>query len=162
MLQTVSWPADYHMHTVLCRHAVGVPTEYAAEAVRRGLTEIGFSEHNPMIRDDYDDWHMLQKDLDTYVANVEQARRDHPNLVIKLALEVDFIPGQEKWIRDLAARQPWDYLIGAVHYVSDAWDLDNPTKISEWKHRDPFMVWKTYFERLTMAARQRTSYERKW
>jgi len=145
-------PADYHMHTVLCRHAVGVPTEYAAQAVRLGLTEIGFSEHNPMIRDDYDDWHMLQADLDTYVANVEQARRDHPRLTIKLALEVDYIPGQEDWIRQLAARHPWDYLIGAVHYVSESWDLDNPKKISEWKNRDPFEVWTVYFERLTMAA----------
>jgi histidinol-phosphatase (PHP family) len=145
-------PADYHMHTELCRHAVGVPTEYAAVAVERGMTEIGFSEHNPMIRDDYDDWHMLQRDLDRYVAEVERARRDHPQLVIKLALEVDFIPGQEDWIRDLAKRHPWDYLIGAVHYVSDSWDLDNPQKISEWKHRDPFAVWTAYFERLTMAA----------
>ncbi|HKX60702.1 MAG TPA: histidinol-phosphatase HisJ family protein [Verrucomicrobiae bacterium] len=145
-------PADYHMHTVLCRHAVGVPTDYAAEAVRRGLTEIGFSEHNPMIRDDYDDWHMLQGDLDAYVSQVEQARRDHPSLVIKLALEVDYIPGQETWIKDLAARHPWDYLIGAVHYVSESWDLDNPKKISEWKHRDPFEVWTVYFDRLTMAA----------
>jgi len=145
-------PADYHMHTVLCRHAVGVPTDYAAEAVRRGLTEIGFSEHNPMIRDDYDDWHMLQGDLDAYVNQVEQARRDHPNLVIKLALEVDYIPGQEAWIKELAARHPWDYLIGAVHYVSESWDLDNPQKISEWKHRDPFEVWTVFFDRLTMAA----------
>ena len=148
----MSLPADYHMHTVLCRHAVGVPTDYAAAAVRQGLTEIGFSEHNPMIRDDYDDWHMLERDLDNYVAEVERARRDHPGLVIKLALEVDYIPGQEGWIRDLAARHPWDYLIGAVHYVSDSWDLDNPTKISEWRHRDPFEVWTAYFERLTMAA----------
>jgi histidinol-phosphatase (PHP family) len=55
---------------------------------------------------------------------------------------------------DPAARRatPWDYLIGAVHYVSDSWDLDNPKRISEWKTRDPFHVWTTYFERLTMAA----------
>jgi histidinol-phosphatase (PHP family) len=30
--------------------------------------------------------------------------------------------------------------------------LDNPKKISEWKHRDPNEVWTAYFERLTMAA----------
>ena len=140
------------MHTRLCRHAVGDPTDLAAQAVRLGFTEIGFSEHNPMPRDDWDDWHMLQADLDTYVENVEQARRDHPGLTIKLALEMDFIPGQEEWIRQIAARHPWDYLIGAVHYVSDAWDLDNPTRLSEWKKRDPFEVWTTYFERLTRAA----------
>jgi len=148
----MSVPADYHMHTPLCRHATGEPTELAAQAVRIGLKEIGFSEHNPMIRDDWDDWHMLQGDLDQYVEKVCQARRDHPQLSIKLAMEVDFIPGQEDWIRHLAARHPWDYLIGAVHYVSDSWDLDNPKKISEWNHRDAFEVWTAYFERLTLAA----------
>ena len=105
-----------------------------------------------MPRDDWDDWHMLQADLDLYVRNVQKARRDHPGLTIKLALEMDFIPGQEDWIRQLAARHPWDYIIGAVHYVSDSWDLDNPKRISEWNRRDAFEVWTAYFERLTQAA----------
>ena len=148
----MSLPADYHMHTPLCRHAVGEPTELAAQAVRLGFTEIGFSEHNPMPRDDWDDWHMLQADFDAYITKVDQARRDHPNLTIKIALEMDYVPGQEDWIRKLIARHPWDYVIGAVHYVSDSWDLDNPKRISEWKNRDPFEVWTAYFERLTMAA----------
>jgi histidinol-phosphatase (PHP family) len=105
-----------------------------------------------MPRDDWDDWHMLQADLDTYVDNVGKARRAYPELSIKLALEMDYIPGQEEWVRQLVARHPWDYLIGAVHYVSDSWDLDNPRRISEWKTRDPFEVWSAYFQRLTMAA----------
>src|SRR2546421_65712 len=145
-------PADYHMHTPLCHHAVGEPTELAAQAVNLRLQEIGFSDHSPMSRDDFDDWRMSNTELDSYVAKVEQARRDHPGLVIKLALEVDYIPGHEDWISALAARHPWDYFIGAVHYVSESWALDNPSKLSEWKHRDPFEVWSAYFERLIMAA----------
>jgi histidinol-phosphatase (PHP family) len=145
-------PADYHMHTPLCRHAVGEPLEYAARAVESGLREIGFSDHSPMERDDFDEWRMRFDQLDEYVAKVNQARKQFPQLNIKLALEVDFIPGYEDWIRKLAARHPWDYLIGSVHYVSDSWDLDNPQKLSEWRKRDPFEVWTTYFERLTLAA----------
>src|ERR1017187_2373794 len=145
-------PADYHTHTPLCRHAPGEPTELAAQAVRLGLKELGFSDHNPMSRDDFDNWRMRTADLDQYVAQVEQARRDHPKLVIKLALEVDYLPGHEDWIRDLAARHPWDYFIGSVHYVSDNWDIDNPAKISEWNNRDAFEIWSAYFDRLTMAA----------
>jgi len=140
------------MHTRLCRHAESDAVDLAAQAVQLGFTEIGFSEHNPMPRDDWDDWHLLQADLEAYVEQVARARREFPQLTIKLALEVDFIPGQEEWIRGLAARHPWDYLIGAVHYVSDSWALDNPHLISEWKTRDPFEVWSAYFERLTMAA----------
>jgi histidinol-phosphatase (PHP family) len=145
-------PPDYHMHTPLCRHATGEPTELAAQAVRVGLAEIGFSDHSPMARDGFDNWRMLQGELDAYVEKVRQARRDHPQLSIKLALEVDFIPGHEEWIRHLATRHPWDYFIGSVHYLSDSWDMDNPAKLSEWKNRDTFEVWTAYFERLTMAA----------
>ena len=140
------------MHTPLCHHAKGEPTEYAAQALRVGLSEIGFSDHSPMPRDDFDDWRMAGSDLDTYVTKVAQARRDHPDLSIKLGLEVDYIPGQEDWIRGLAARHPWDYLIGSVHYVSGSWDLDNPKKLSQWRDRDPLEVWTLYFERLTQAA----------
>lgn len=140
------------MHTPLCRHAVGEPTEYAAQALRVGLTEIGLSDHNPMIRDDFDDWHMRIGELDEYVEKVQKARRDHPGLAIKLALEVDYLPGHEDWIRELAGRHRWDYFIGSVHYVSDAWDIDNPKKISEWNRHDPYEVWAAYFDRLTGAA----------
>jgi histidinol-phosphatase (PHP family) len=145
-------PADYHMHTPLCRHARGEPTEYAAQAVTLGLTEIGFSDHSPMRRDDFDNWRMRLDQLDDYVAKVRLAQTDHPQLTIRLALEVDYLPGHEDWIRELAARHPWDYFIGSVHYVSDTWDIDNPAKLSEWQNRDAFEVWSLYFERLTRAA----------
>ena len=148
----MAWPADYHMHTPLCRHAVGEPVEYAAQAVKVGLTEIGFTDHSPMRQDDFDNWRMRSDQLDEYVENVQRAREAFPQLTIKLALEVDYLPGHEAWIRELAARHPWDYFIGSVHYVSDSWAVDNPEKLSEWKHRDPFEVWTVYFDRLTMAA----------
>jgi len=148
----MSLPADYHMHTPLCRHAVGEPVDYARRAVELGLTEIGFSDHSPMRRDDFDNWRMLDNQLDEYVAKVRFAQQEFPQLTIRLALEVDYLPGHEGWIRELAARHHWDYFIGSVHYVSDSWDIDNPAKLSEWKMRDTFEVWSAYFERLTLAA----------
>lgn len=145
-------PADYHMHTPLCRHATGEPTEYAAQAKKVGLKEIGFSDHSPMQRDDFDSWRMRLDQLDEYVEKVRKARVEHPDLIIKLALEVDFLPGHEEWICALSQRHAWDYLIGSVHYVSETWAVDDPTRLSEWKHRDPFEVWSVYFDRLTAAA----------
>ncbi len=140
------------MHTPLCRHAQGEPTELAAQAVRVGLTEIGFSDHAPMPQDDFDDWRMKASELAVYVAKVEQARLEYPELAIKLALEVDYLPGYEAWIRELSAAHPWDYLIGSVHYISETWAIDSPYQLAEWKNRDPLQVWTAYFERLTMAA----------
>ena len=148
-------PADYHMHTPLCHHAVGEPVDYARHAIEIGLTEIGFTDHSPMQQDDFDNWRMSDGQLDEYVAKVRLAQKTFPQLNIKLGLEVDYLPGQEDWIRKLAARHPWDYFIGSVHYVSDSWDIDNPAKLSEWKKRDAFEVWSIYFERLAQAAKSR-------
>ena len=65
------------MHTPLCHHATGEPTQYAARALEIGLSEIGFSEHSPMPRDDFDDWRMLLSDLDEYVEKIRRARAEH-------------------------------------------------------------------------------------
>jgi histidinol-phosphatase (PHP family) len=105
-----------------------------------------------MRQDDFDDWRMRFDQLGEYVEKVRKAQKDFPRLTIRLALEVDYLPGQEEWIRQLATLHPWDYFIGSVHYVSDSWAVDNPHKLSEWKNRDPWEVWSVYFERLTMAA----------
>ncbi len=145
-------PADYHMHTPLCRHAVGEPVEYAARAVEIGLKEIGFTDHSPMRQDDFDNWRMRFDQLGEYVEKVRKAQRDFPLLTIRLGLEVDYLPGHEEWIRELASLHPWDYFIGSVHYVSDSWAVDNPEKLSEWKQRDAFEVWTVYFDWLTRAA----------
>jgi histidinol-phosphatase (PHP family) len=148
----MSWPADYHMHTPLCLHATGEPTDYAARAAALGFAEIGFSDHSPMRQDNFDTWRMNFDKLAEYVEKARKARKDFPQLTIKLALEVDYLPGQEEWIRELAGLYPWDYFIGSVHYVSDSWAIDNPDKLSEWKKRDPYEVWSVYFDWLTRAA----------
>ena len=152
LIAAVPLPADYHMHTPLCRHAEGAPTAYAARAKEIGLTEIGFSDHSPMAEDDFDDWRMRLDQLDDYVEQVRQAQTDHPDLCIRLGLEVDYLPGQEAWIRELAARHSWDYLIGSVHYISGGWDVDSPFKRERWAAADVDGVWKEYCERLAAAA----------
>jgi histidinol-phosphatase (PHP family) len=140
------------MHTPLCRHAVGEPDEYAAAALAAGLTEIGFSDHSPMPNDDFDVWRMYLRNLDVYVANVRATQKKYPQLTIKLAMEVDYIPGYEDWTKELAGRYPWDYFIGSVHYVADDWAIDDPAHLSKWKGRDRYEVWSVYFDLLTRAA----------
>src|SRR5688572_858504 len=129
----MSWPVDNHMHTPLCRHATGTPSEYASQAQQIGLVEFGFTVHSQMDQDDFDDWRMRLDQLDEYDEMVKKAQVDYPSLRIRLALEVDFIPGQEDWIKELSSRHPWDYLIGSVHYISRDWAIDNPTMLSKWK-----------------------------
>ena len=138
--------ADYHTHTPLCRHAEGEPTEYVARAKEIGLLEIGFSDHSPMPDDDFDDWRMRLGQFPEYLAKVEQARRDHPDIPIKLGLEVDYFEGGEDWVAELAAMADYDYLIGSVHYIAPEFAIDDPKWIGRWKDEATVTeIWDAYW-----------------
>jgi histidinol-phosphatase (PHP family) len=144
--------ADYHLHTPLCRHAVGWPVDFARRAVELGFSEIGFSDHNPM-PEPFDDWRMNLADLPRYLESVEEARQQFPGLTIRLGLECDFIPGRENWIEELARMAHWDYFIGSVHYLPGGWDVDNPKYIGRFRDGDVEKIWTDYWRAYEQCIR---------
>ncbi len=139
------------MHTPLCRHATGEPVEYAREAMRKGLPEIGFSDHNPM-PEPFDDWRMAREDLPRYFEMIEEAREQLPGFPIRLGLECDYLPGRESWIAELAAMADWDYLIGSVHYIAPDWAVDNPAYAGRYQAAAPDELWTMYWNALERCA----------
>jgi histidinol-phosphatase (PHP family) len=144
--------ADYHMHTPLCHHATGSPAEYAREAVRKGLPEIGFADHNPM-PERYDDWRMDLADMPRYLEMVEEGRAVVPELPIRLGLECDYLPGMEGWIEKLAGMADWDYLIGSVHYLTPDWAVDNPAYVGRYREMPAEELWSMYWSAAEKCAR---------
>ncbi len=144
-------PADYHMHTPLCRHAEGAPLLYALQAVAAGVPEIGFSDHSPLPQY-HDDWRMLAEELPRYVEWVEEARMAVPQLPIRLGLEVDFFEHGGAWMDALAELAPWDYLIGSVHYLDD-WAVDDPGLVHRFSDRPVEETWTRYWDLFGKAAR---------
>ncbi len=140
------------MHTPLCRHATGHPVEYAREALRKGLPEIGFADHNPMPKP-FDDWRMDIGDFPRYLELVQEAREQLPGLPIRLGLECDFIAGKEDWIHKLAGMAPWDYLIGSVHYLTPDWAVDNPAYVGRYHEYPPEELWSLYWRAAEQCAR---------
>ena len=141
---------DYHMHTRLT-DGVGEPVDYARVAVDRGLDEIGCADHAPLARGETD-WHLKKSDVETYVGWVCAAQQRYPELPIKLGLEVDFMPGCESWVRELAALHPWDFFLGSVHFLG-TFPVDG--RVEDWKNEDVDARWREYFELWTQAARSR-------
>lgn len=141
---------DYHMHTRLTDGS-GVPADYARVALARGLDEIGCSEHAPLGDRDLD-WTLKLADLETYVGWVREAQRAFPQLPIKLGLEVDYFPGREDWIRELAGMYPWDFFLGSVHFLGD-FPVDRSAE--DWQDQDVDARWAEYFDLWTQAARSR-------
>jgi histidinol-phosphatase (PHP family) len=142
---------DYHLHTPLCGHATGAPRDYVLAAQRAGLTEIGFSDHNPMPTQ-FDDWRMAPGELPAYLGLIADARTEFPHYPIRLGLECDFIPGYQDHIRQLADRADWDYLIGSVHYITPDWDVDNPKHLKRWTEQPVDEIWQVYFDAYTKMA----------
>lgn len=146
-------PANYHTHTPLCRHAEGSPEAYVDAAIAAGLSEYGVSDHAPQQPEPYDDWRMLEAELPEYFAWIERARAHAAGRIpIRSGLECDWLEGCEPWIRSLAQRHDWDYLIGSVHYLGD-WDFDNPKWLgSVWKEADVEDVWRRYWNTYARMA----------
>lgn len=138
---------DYHMHTRLT-DGFGEPREYARLAVERGLDEICCTDHAPFENRETD-WTMKKSDLATYVGWVREAQREFPQLSIKLGLEVDYVPGCERWVRELAAMYPWDFFLGSVHHIG-AFPIDRSAE--DWQGQDVGVRWCQYFALWSAAA----------
>lgn len=143
---------DYHIHTRHCGHAEGRAVDYAREALARGIKEVGFADHLPNFYLPSDSpYGYLRRPLDQiegYLADVEEARRRHPQLTIKLGVEVDYLPGKEAEIAQALAGLPLDYAIGSVHFVG-GWSLYDP---EYYRRFSPEHIYKEYFAVLHEAV----------
>jgi len=143
------------MHTPRCNHASGSVLDYAQSALAQGMREIGISDHAPMPAGYDPEWRMRREELADYCSEVEQvAGQLRSELTIRLALEADFYPGAEPWLRELSAAHDWDYWIGSVHYVGD-WGFDNPDLLHQWHGREIEQAYCDYFALVAASAESR-------
>jgi histidinol-phosphatase (PHP family) len=108
---------DYHLHTTRCRHAVGTMESYVRAARSIGLAEIGFADHLPFPAPEGAPFNMERRELPGYGAEVLELRGRFPDTPIRLGIEADFLPEHMGSLRELIEALPFDYVIGAVHYL---------------------------------------------
>jgi histidinol-phosphatase (PHP family) len=108
---------DGHMHTPLCKHAQGDPSEYAQAALQAGLSAITFTCHSPMPNDWWPEVRMADDQWDTYVDLIARTSlRFAGQLEVRLGLESDWFPGMEPWLERLHQRAPLHHVLGSVHF----------------------------------------------
>lgn len=99
---------NLHTHTAFC-DGRDVPEELVRAAIDLGMDSLGFSGHAPSpIRED--DAAMGRENLEAYRREILRLREVYcGQLEIFLGIELDsfFFPGPE----------PWDYIIGSVHWL---------------------------------------------
>lgn len=142
---------DYHMHTKRCGHATGEVAEYIAEARRKGLQEIGFSDHLPFVTHRDPKYTMDISELAAYQRDIEEARHRTRDLEIKVGIEADYMEGKSEEIRKLVASYPYDFVIGSVHFIRK-WAFDDPREKDRWERENVEEVYRRYYELLRQSA----------
>ena len=108
---------NYNLHT----HSVysdgkSQPREIVEEAIRQGLTTLGFSEHSPLPFDN--NFSVKSADMPRYVAEIAQLKEEFKDKIgIYCALEADYLTGVSEPFAVTKEKYHLDYLIGGVHLV---------------------------------------------
>jgi histidinol-phosphatase (PHP family) len=144
--------ADYHIHTVLCRHAYGAAAEYAAEAARKGLSEIGFTDHVPA-PDGFDAKYRMPLDEFPAYEKLGADCRDTATLPVLFGVEADYYeqPGCLGFLRDWLPAQRFDLVLGSVHFIR-GWGFANQSERARWDSEDIVKVWQACFDLLGEMA----------
>ncbi len=143
---------DYHIHTYLCGHASGQPYEYVEHAISLGFSEIGFSDHAPMVSHRDPTVTMAMDELPLYHKMIEQVKEKYKDAItVKVGIEADFIPGYEAQTEKILQAYPYDYVIGSVHYIGD-WGFDNSDEQEKLKKLNINDTYRAYHKLLRKCA----------
>jgi len=139
---------DLHNHTTLCNHAEGTPRKYILEAIKKGITTFGFSDHAPM---DFDpEYRMKFEEMPLYKQMIRDVQKEFEGKIeILFAYEVDYL---QEHLDERVLNADVDYLIGSVHFVNK-WGFDNPEFIGKYDEMDIDEIWQNYFNEVEAMAK---------
>ncbi len=137
---------ETHSHTPLCKHAVGLPHEYAEAAYRRGLQGLMVTCHNPMPDGFAHRVRMSPGEFDDYLRMVFHARQQWRGRIdVRLGIEADYFPGYERWLETQLQMADFQYVLGSIH-----------PQLAEFRQRywtgDALEFQRTYFRLLAESA----------
>lgn len=142
------WPqVDYHSHICVASLDAMVASARAA-----GIVELGVSEHIFQLNEG----HLVLPELAEegerfdrawYVDTLRDSAAASADVMLRLGLEVDFVPAKHDPILAVLAGIEWDYLIGSVHEV-DGKDIFSyvPSGAAEGER-----LWLRYYELIAEA-----------
>lgn len=134
---------DYHLHTALCKHARGAPSEYREAARTGGIREICFTDHAPS-PDGYDAAHRMEMGQFDGYRRMVTSLRDGEAPAVLFGIEADYYAGCEAFLGKWIPAQRFDFVLGSVHSI-DGWGFDNPAERHRWESADVKGVWARYF-----------------
>lgn len=154
---------DYHIHTKLCKHAIGEPFEYCEQAIKNGIEELGFSDHFPVNYQptnsiDIKTITMRESEIPDYMDILKSLTARFKQIKIRKAFEVDYIVNENLFFNKyISLYDELDYIIGSIHFIGDK-GVDQQEFISHIENYGVEKLWEAYFNNLEAYIKQYSQY----
>ncbi|MBQ9673366.1 MAG: histidinol-phosphatase [Ruminococcus sp.] len=140
---------NLHTHTVRCNHAVGEDREYVENAIKAGISVLGFSDHCPQFFPDtdyYSYFRMRPELAEDYVNSVRQLQKEYASdIKILLGFETEYYPKTYRRFMEFIKPLELDYLIMGQHFIGNEYDQNS--YYSAYENRDELFV-KRYVDQV--------------
>lgn len=117
---------NYHTHTSRCGHAFGRDRDYVKKAIKMGVTELGFSDHAPMLfptEDYYSTFRMRPEKAEDYANSINLLRNEYKDKIkILLGFEIEYYPKLFQNTYDYLSQYNFDYLILGQHFTDNEYE----------------------------------------
>jgi histidinol-phosphatase (PHP family) len=115
--------ANYHTHTIRCRHADGTDEEYIQKAIAEGVKILGFSDHAPYLypKGYVSYYKMTPDESGEYYSSLKAlAKKYEEKIEIRIGYEAEYYP--EIWDATFEfwkSKNSPEYLILGQHYITE-------------------------------------------
>lgn len=107
---------DFHVHESHSRDAPGALVEgYIRAAEAMGMDEICFTTHLIISGPDTANSIMVEE-IPEYFEEIERGQ-SMTGVKLRVGLEVDYFPGEERRLASLLDEYPFDFILGSLHYI---------------------------------------------
>ena len=107
----------FHVHTIRCGHASEESDEeYVKTAIELGAEKISFTDHSPFPGNTFGN-RMNIEDLPSYIASLNSLKNKYSDKIdIEIGLEVEYLPSQDSFYRELQEKYGLNLLIIGQHF----------------------------------------------
>jgi histidinol-phosphatase (PHP family) len=149
---------DYHMHTGVTVDSVMKETEACERALSLGIHEIAFTNHIMLNQPNH---RMSSQACLVHWERIQVCQKQHPDLSIRLGVEMDYYPGREQ---DIAATlheyeqllgRPFDLVLGSIHELNGVFFSNKHQAPALYKDRNLVSLYSEYFQVAAQAVRSR-------
>jgi len=153
---------NYHTHTLFC-DGYAEPYSFTEEAIRQGISSLGFSAHAPV--NFPTNWTMNPMRVGDFHKEIHRLKNEYAGgLDIYCGLEADFFPDIMPEVQALYAGYKWDYIIGSIHFIGvypngRRWCMDSTHEefVEGWRelmNSDPLQPIREFFEITRQMVRE--------